>query len=301
MKRFTLLAAGLAFFAMGHAAEPVAPGFELALVDMQGQKKVLGRVAAAAYAPRVSPDGTRVAFEQTDAATSDTPELTRIYVARLDDFDKPKGMQVTVTARRNVAPVWSPDSDFIAFVATGNGPDALFYQRSDGWIQPKHLLDGRAFEGWRKDGLMTFLTLTGSRDYGISTFNFHTQEVTRLIDQPGSEQHSSSISPDGRWIAYASNETGRHEVWLEPLPQTGQRLQITRQGGSHPQWSPDGTKIYFDNGGRIHRLDMTLGATPRASEPVPLPITGFQQGELRRQYDLLPDGSGFVMLIPIQR
>lgn len=305
MKKFALLAAGLAFFAIGHAAAPAParPGLELALVDMQGQKKVLGTVSPDAFAPRVSPDGTRVAFEQTDAATSDLPEMTRLYVARLnEDLDKRIPMEITVIARRNLAPVWSADSDFLAFIATGNGADALFYQRSDGWIQPKYLVDASAVEGWSKGGLITFVTRTGERDYGISTIDFHTREVSRLIDQPGSAQHSSHVSPDGKWIAYASNETGRHEVWLEPLPVTGKRIQLTRQGGNHPQWSPDGTKIYFQQAGRIHRLDMTMGgAEPRASEPVVLPVTGFQQGELRRQYDLTPDGRGFVMLFPAAR
>jgi Tol biopolymer transport system component len=303
MKRFKLLAvAGMAFVGFAQAGAPAAPaaaGYELALVDMQGQKKVLGTVSASAFAPRVSPDGTRVAFEQLDAATADLPELRKIYVAPLNDLAKRKGTQVTVISRENIAPVWSADSDFLAFVATGNGPDAIFFQRADGGIQPKYLLDGRAVEGWYKDGVITFLTLKGNRDYGISMLDFHTRKVTPLVDLPGSEQHSSRISPDGKWIAYSSNETGRQEVWLEPLPQTGKRFQLTTQGGRHPQWSPDGRQIYFDDqNNRLFRMDVTIGAEPRAAAPVQLPISGFQQGDLRRQYDLTPDGKAFVMLFP---
>jgi serine/threonine-protein kinase len=126
-----------------------------------------------------------------------------------------------------------------------------------------------------------------------------TKKVTPLADQPGSDQHSSRISPDGRWIAYASTETGRQEVWLEPLPQTGKRFQLTQQGGRHPVWSPDGTRIYFDQDGRMFRLDLTLTAAPGAAAPVPLPISGFQQGDLRRQFDLMPDGMAFLMLYPV--
>jgi Tol biopolymer transport system component len=269
---------------------------------MQGQKKVLGTVSASAFAPRVSPDGTRVAFEQTDAATADLPELRKIYVAPLDDLEKRAGTQVTVISRVNIAPVWSADSDFLAFVATGNGPDTIFYQRADGGIQPKYLVDGRAVEGWYKDGTITFITLLGDRDYNISMLDFHTGKVTPLVDIHGSEQHSSRISPDGKWIAYASNETGRQEVWLEPLPQTGKRFQLTSQGGRHPQWSPDGKQIYFDDqNGRLFRMDLTIGAEPRAGSPVLLPISGFVQGDLRRQYDITPDGKGFVMLFPLRQ
>jgi Tol biopolymer transport system component len=303
MHRWTLLAAALACASITHAAAPAPATYELALVDMQGQKKVLGEVLASAFAPRVSPDGTRVVFEQTDPATADSPELTRLYVAPLADLSLRKGMQVTVISRTNVAAVWSPDGDWLAFVAQGNGPDALHYQRSDGWIQPKYLLDGRAFEGWYEGDQLVFITLTGDRDYGISMLDFKSKKVTPLIDLPGSEQHSSRISPDGKWIAYASTETGRQEVWIEPLPVTGRRFQLTRNGGRHPQWSPDGAKIYFDDeAGQMFVMDVsTTAGEPRAGEPAALPIKGFVQGPNRRQYDLTPDGKAFVMLFPTRQ
>lgn len=308
MKRSSLLAATMALVATAHAAQPPAAppaaaqpaGFELALVDMQGQKKVLGTVPGTVFAPRISPEGRRVVLEQTDPpAGPGEPELRRLYVGELDQLDKRKPLQVTVVSRINTAGVWSPDGDFIAFLATGNGSDALFYQRADGGIQPIFLVDGRAVEGWYRDGKIVFLTLTGNRDYGISMLDVNTKKVTRLIDYPGSEQHSSRISPDGNWIAYASNETGRQEVWLEPLPQTGKRFQLTKNGGRHPLWSPDGKKIHFDQGGRMYSIDLTLGSEARASEPAALPITGFQQGDLRRQFDLTPDGKSFLMMFPV--
>jgi eukaryotic-like serine/threonine-protein kinase len=301
MNRFKMLVAGMAFLGAVHAAEPNPTAFEMTLVDMQGQKKVLGTVPGSVFSPRVSPEGRRVAFEQLDPpAGPGEPELLRLYVGELTALDKRRPMQETVSARRNLAPIWSPDGDWLAFLASGNGPDALYYQRSDGGIQPKYLIDGRAVEGWYDGGKLAFITLTGNRDYGISLLDTKTKQVTRLVDQPGTEQHSSRISPDGRWLAYASNETGRQEVWLEPLPQTGKRYQLTKQGGRHPLWSPDGKKLYFDQDGRMFRLDLSFAAEPGAGEPVALPITGFQQGDLRRQYDLMPDGSGFVMLFPVR-
>jgi Tol biopolymer transport system component len=267
---------------------------------MQGQKKVLGTVPASAFAPRVSPDGTSVAFEMIDPEISKEygADVTRVFVADLGSFDKPRGLQMTVIARRNIAPVWTPDGQWIAFLATGNSSDALFWERADGGIQPIYLLDGRAVEGFFGDHKMNFLTLKGDRDYGISMYDTQTREVMPLIDLPGSEQHSSEVSPDGRWIAYVSTETGRQEVWLEPLPLTGQRVQLTKNGGRHPQWSPDGTQIYFDQDGQLFRMQVATGAAPKAADPAALPIRGFQQGDLRRQYDLLPDGKGFLMLFP---
>jgi serine/threonine-protein kinase len=286
----------MVFFGIGHAAEPAAAGFELTLVDLQGQKKVLGSLPGSAVAPRVSPDGTRVAFELTE--DSPPPPVTRPYVAQLEKLDQKRALQPTLLLTRNVSPVWSHDNDWIAFLSTGNGTDSIFWQRADGTIQPKYLVDGRAPEGLYEGRLLAFLTLKGDKDYGISLLNLTTNNITR-IDQAGSAQHSSEISPDGKWIAYTSDETGRQEVWAEPLPLTGKRFQLTTQGGSHPEWSPDGSKIYYDQDGKLFRLDITVSAeAPRAGQPVTLPITGFQQTGLRRQYDLTPDGKGFVMLFP---
>jgi Tol biopolymer transport system component len=298
MNRLRLLAAGLVFVGMAHAGAPAPASYELALVDMQGQKNVLGRLPTSVFAPRVSPDGKRVAFELDDAPVANQSPVTRLYVAPIDQLDKREVLQQTVISTRNIAPVWSPEGDWIAFMATGNGGDQLFWQRSDGGIQPLFLADGRAPEGLYDGGKLAFITLAANRDYGISLLDVHTKKVTKLVDLPGSEQHSSRISPDGKWITYVSNETGRYEVWLEPIPQTGRRFQLTKSGGRHPVWSPDGSRIYFDQGGRMYRLDLTLGAEASAGAPAELPISGFQQIDLRRQFDLMPDGRSFLMLFP---
>ncbi len=109
------------------------------LVDLQGQKKVLGTLPGTVVAPRVAPDGKRVAFEMLSPPVPGEPQLTQVFVANLDTLDKQRALQSTVTARKNVSPVWSTNGDWIAFLATGNGGDALFREHSDGWIQPKYL------------------------------------------------------------------------------------------------------------------------------------------------------------------
>jgi len=309
MFRVRLLAATLTIAGIAHGAEPTpaapaAPAaFQLALVTEQGQKTVLGTLPPSVFAPRVSPDGRQIAFELAEeGAPAGQPPNMRLYVAPLEAPDKRRALQYTLTSTRNIAPMWSPEGDFIVFLAQGNGNDMLFRQRADGYIQPSFVVDGRAPEGWYKGGTLAFITRKTDHDYGISLLDLTTKKVTRLVDIEGSDQHSSRISPDGKWIAYSSNETGRQEVWVEPLPQTGKRLQLTKDGGRHPMWSPDGRKIYFDQDGRMYRLDLTVGADSlQASAPTGLPITGFQQGDLRRQFDLMPDGKAFLMLFPQQK
>ena len=309
MPRLRLLAAMFAMAGITHAAEqpsatPAQPGaYQLALVTEQGQKTLLGTLPPSVFAPRVSPDGKQVAFELAEeGAAAGQPPNMRLYVAPLEAPDKRRALQYTLTSTRNIAPMWSPEGDFIVFLAQGNGNDMLFRQRADGYIQPSFVVDGRAPEGWYKGGRLVFITRKGDHDYGISLLDLGTKMVTRLVDIEGSDQHSSRISPDGKWIAYSSNETGRQEVWVEPLPQTGKRHQLTKAGGRHPMWSADGRRIYFDQDGRMYRLELSISAeSVQAGAPEGLPITGFQQGDLRRQFDLMPDGRTFLMLFPVQK
>ena len=299
MRRVTLLAAGMALCTLGHAAEP-KPAFQLALVDMQGQKKILGTLPDSVIAPRVSPDGTQVTLEQTDPPTGPgAPSLTNVYVGDLNDMDKRTMMRNTVIAQKDISPVWAADGQWVAFVAVGNAANAIFWERSNGSEQPRYLLDGQAPEGMYPGWRMTYLTLKGDKDYGISMVDVHTKQVTPLVDLPGSAQHSSAISPDGNWLAYTSDETGRDEIWLEPLPATGKRVQLTRNGGNHAEWAPGGKTLYFDQGGQMFRMEVTTGDAPGGGDPVALPIKGFVQGGMRRQYDLMPDGRGFLMLFPL--
>src|SRR4030095_6129773 len=168
---------------------------------------------------------------------------------------------------------------------------------------PEHLLDARSAEGWMPGGRqMRFLTLkeeAGSRDYDIALFDTSSRIGTPLVGLPVSAQHTSPVSPAGRWLAYASNETGRYELWLEPLPRTGARYQITRDGGGHPLWLPDGRSLYFDRGQQLFTLALNRAAPASSGDPVALPIRGFAQGEYRRQFELMPNGQEFVMLFPI--
>ncbi|HTQ36781.1 MAG TPA: hypothetical protein VMH77_07075 [Steroidobacteraceae bacterium] len=300
MNRFVSLAAGLALAGSAHAAAPAA-GFQLTLVDMQGNKKVLGTLPDSVVAPRLSPDGRQVAFELTDPPAPNTPPSVKVYIADLDNLDKRRAIPQTIVEPRNLSPIWSPDDQWLIFQASGNGSDDLFQARLIANVseQPTYIGDGRSPEVVDKHGHVIFLTLQGDKDYGIAQLDPKTRKVTRLVDQPGSAQYGGALSPDGRWIAYTSDETGSAEVWLEPLPTSGKRVQLTKNGGAHPEWSPDGTKIYFDQGGQIYQMSIAVaGGTPQAGNAAALPIQGFQQSDLRRQYDLMPDGKAFVMLFP---
>ena len=271
-------------------------GYELTLVSVDGKRTVLGRLPASVYAPRISPDGRRVAFETRDP---NGPDGGRLWVADLSDLAGRRALPGTA-APLNWAPMWSPDGTRLLFLASGDRPDSIYWRAADGTGDAEHLLDARSAEGWNAGGaVLRFLTLAGNGDYGISLFDMATRTVTTLIDRPASAQHSSAVSPDGRWIAYASNETGRYEVWLEPLPPTSVRYRVTSSGGSHPLWAPDGRSIYFDRDRQLFQLALNLDGPAPAGPPAALPIKGFAQAEYRRQFDMMPGGREFLVLVPL--
>jgi eukaryotic-like serine/threonine-protein kinase len=289
----------IAFVAGAHTTAQRLAGFDLAIVDLDGSKKVLGRLPLSVFAPRLSPDGKRVAFETRERSGADG---ARLWIAELSDLAGRRPVANPV-GPVDWAPMWSLDGARLVFIVSSERGDAIYSRRADGSDTPEHLIDARSAEGWMPGGKqMRFLTLKeegGNRDYDISLFDMSSHAITPLVGGPGSAQHSSAVSPDGRWLAYASNETGRYELWLEPLPRTGMRYQITRDGGSHPLWLPDGRSLYFDRGQQMFQLTLNLTTPASIDDPVPLPIKGFAQGEYRRQFDLMPGGRQFLMLFPV--
>jgi dipeptidyl aminopeptidase/acylaminoacyl peptidase len=127
--------------------------------------------------------------------------------------------------------------------------------------------------------------------------NAATKAVT-LVNAPSS---NSSVSPDGRWIAYHSGQfPERNEVYVEPLPPTGEKHQITTKGGVNPLWSPDGKELFFETIGPSSQiLDVGVDTTKglRFVNPRPLPIEGVVNSGAR-PYDVTPDGKRFVVMVP---
>lgn len=300
---FTLLAA------CGGSGGRDGSGFAVALVDPQGEVRRLGNLPRSVFAPRVSPDGTQVAFELGDPPEEPGAGLQRIWIAPLERLDRRRALPPVGTGR-NWAPMWTRDGEHIVFLVTQAGGNVLYLRRADGTGEATRLTEGLSAESTTPDGRrISFITQAGDRDYGISMLHLGASTTRVLIDLPGSEQHSSHISPDGQWFAYVSNETGAHEIWVEPLPPSGVRHRVTYDGGSHPVWSTDGAFLYYDRGGSLLRVSFAVEApaheehgeqsgTPVFGEPELLPVSGFQQGYRRRQFDVMPDGSGFLMLYP---
>ena len=266
------------------AQRPV-PLLRLDLVDHSGKHTELGTLPISTFAPRTSPDGRHLTFDTQDGPT--------VWIA---DFPSLKAMRRLPSTAKY--PMWSADSERIFFIAVHNGQEALYWRKADGTGDAELLAEpARAPEHLLKRlQSITFITLKG--DYDLWRYSLADRKATPLVEVPRSSQHSSRISPDERWLAYVSDETGRFEIYVQPIPITGARYQITKDGGEHPVWSPDGREIYFNRDDRLFSVAVSTGSTVTAAMPMELPITGFIQDVGRRQFDITADGKQFLMLFP---
>lgn len=287
-------AAAAIVLAMQAAAGQAPATYDLTLAAVDGTTKILGRLPATVLAPRVSPDGQEIAFDMRDP---ESPDGGGLWVAPISNLDARRSVPGT-GAPLNGAPLWTPDGERLLFLASGSRADAIFWRRADGTGDAEHLLDARGVEAWTAPHAFCYLTLAGNADYGIAQFDVMSRTSTTLVDRPGSAQHSCAASPDRRWLAYASNETGRYEVWLTPLPPTAVRYRLTGDGGTHPIWLPDGRSLYFYRDRQLFSLTLNLDGPAPVGGPRRLPIKGFAQTGQRRQFDLMPNGREFLVLMP---
>jgi Tol biopolymer transport system component len=258
---------------------PPAPR-RLVVVDRNNNQTVLGEVPGNSNGPRVSPDGKRLAIGIDGlyvGAVASPLDLTRIGPGRF--------------------PYWSADGTRLFFEA----PDAeiLLWRRVEGPDETEQLVTpARAPESRSPDGRTLSYVKSENNLFSGWTLDLATKTPTQ-IPNSGPEALGTSISPDGRWIAYQSTASGRYEVYVQPLGRPGPAVQVTTQGAFRPLWSAGQREMFFDDGNRqLFAVPIRTEPTFSAGMPVPLAIKGFfQAGVGRRQYDLLPDGR-FVMMFP---
>jgi Tol biopolymer transport system component len=155
-------------------------------------------------------------------------------------------------------------------------------------------------QSWSPDG--TAIACLRIRDDGSSDVwilpTDGNRRPTPFLDTPFADVQPE-FSPDGRWISYASNESGRFEVYVRPYPGPGGKVQVSNDGGFEPAWRRDGKELFYRSGAKM----MSVAVRPGSANPFGKPVTIFEKGGLysepnleRRLYDVAPDGTRFVML-----
>ena len=201
-------------------------------------------------------------------------------------------------------PAWSPDGQKVGFLRDSLNTSTVFERRADGSTPERLLarLDRQVQEvTWSPDGrwivLRTDNGAAGAGDLvGIRTSGDTTP--VPLVTGAFTELHPA-VSPDGRWFAYTSNESGANEVYVRPFPATmGARWQVSNGGGMQPRWSPDGRELfYIDAKDHLIAARVRPGPTFEVAELRPLfDASGFTIDNFHSSYEVLPGGRGFVFL-----
>jgi Tol biopolymer transport system component len=218
---------------------------------------------------RISPDGRTVSFTRVVNANNDVwlIDVMRGVLRRL-----------TSDPADDLSPIWSPDGRHVAYRSRkGKGNQNIFRKAVDGTGDDELLVESQENKGpldWSRDGgyLLYYAesAKTGNDIYALSLNDRKSVPVVVT----NADEGNARFSPDGRWIAFSSNETGRSEIYVQPFPGTGRKsAPISTNGGSAPQWRSDGKEIFYlgaDN--RVMAVPVTLrpNAAVEAEAAVPL-------------------------------
>jgi serine/threonine-protein kinase len=265
-------------------------GNQLAWYGRNGER--LGAVGepGSLYGPRVSPDGSRIALDISgDSNQGD------IWVL---DSERGSGSRVTVWPEDDSYPIWSPDGEELMFSSTrGEGIFKLYRVDFQGGTEPELVLDkegGDVVPGaWPSDGTRVFFShATEGQIWELDT---ETGE-TRSVIESGFTKGDFSVSPDGSWITYDSNETGQSEVYLASLPQGEQRARVSTEGGKAPLWARDGSEIFFmsPHSDAILRASVSFEAGRPVIGRVEKLIGVEMKVHSKRQFDTV-DGQRFLL------
>jgi dipeptidyl aminopeptidase/acylaminoacyl peptidase len=273
----------------------------LVWVDRQGHETPLAVPARAYVCVRLSPDGTRAVLNTYDGQSDLwTLDLTRQTLTRL-----------TFDPAIDLDPIWSPDGRRIFFASNRAGAYNLYVREADGTGSDQRIAvsDNATYPiSIAPDQSFLFGGDLGSHT-GYDLFRLplrpssdadatHGRTADHLLQTPAME-YGIELSPDGHFIAYQSDESGRFEIYVRPYPKlTDGRWQVSTNGGRMPLWSRDGHELlYLDGNGRLTSVSVDTSATSvRAGTPMTLLHTTYSTPDVSRSYDMSPDGRRFLMI-----
>jgi serine/threonine-protein kinase len=269
--------------------DPRASERELVWLDRKGSTRLLTEVRRNYGAPSFSPDGRRlavVAFGVTGGLSAN------IWIY---DLARDSWAQLT-SGGSNSSPVWSPDGKRMVFASNRNGPINLFWVPTDRSAEPEQLTNTTGWpiaSSWAPDGRTLIVSVQpGASGYDLSELSLDGDRTMRPLLATPSSEDAARLSPDGRWMAYHSNESGRPEVYVTRYPDPSGKSQISTNGGTDPVWSPDGRELYFRSGNKLMAVSIETAPEVRSGLPRALFEGPFDA------FDITPDGERFVLVRP---
>jgi eukaryotic-like serine/threonine-protein kinase len=244
--------------------------------------------------PRLSPDGERILLRKL--ATNCELwiyDLQRRVLTRL------------AYENDNHDPLWMPDGKGVVFDVPNGSVRGLVWQAADGSGNLKPLTHGlQSFvpSSWSGDGRRLALTLSDKNVSQIWVLDRDGAPEPQPFHQNGFDEKSASFSPDGRYLAYSSDQSGRFEIYITAYPGPGAVTQVSPDGGTNPLWSRDGRELFYQN--KMKMMAVKVATQPGlsvgvAQELFRTDINPAYRRVFGREYDVTPDGKRFVMLAPV--
>jgi len=260
---------------------------DMYLVDRKGQERKLDMPAHDYVDPAFSPDGRRIACMFRSMSGQQLAVLDR-------DRDL---FTILVSNGLNAAPVWMPDSKTVWFDGVDRQQHGIYRIVADG-VSALQLVRATPLSSHVTSIAGGYAAVTvsdpaTSADLWLLNMN-KGAEMTLFKATPAAERQGS-LSPDGQWLAYASNESGHSEIYVEPVPGAGGRRQISTDGGEEPRWVRNGREITYRSGTKMMSVPVEVQPTFLVGKPVQLFDRKFDRGVGVAGYDVTPDGQTFVM------
>jgi len=254
------------------------------IVDRAGKVESVGLPPRMYEAFQLSPDGRRAAFQ---IAASDHD----IWVY---EFDRRALTRIT-DRNENIFPTWTPDGKYIIYSHYRGPPPVLYRRRADGSGEPEVLTQSSGVraqlaEAVTPDGrFVLYNQYIDSDDIDIDMYDFETKTTASWL-KTTKREYAPRVSPDGRWVAYGSDGSGRSEIYVQAFSGDTRRYQISTQGGDFPRWRADGRELFFMRGGTVYGVALKPGNDLAPGIP-----QAVLSGEFYGQFDVFPDGNRFLM------
>lgn len=266
---------------------------QLSWLDRSGREIEALPIRGDLYAPKLSHDGRRVALTRMDDRGVAAGDIW-IY-----DLVRGVGTRITSDPAHDRSPLWSTDDQWILFSSDRTGRWNLYRKRSTG-VGPDELVFSSNFNSdatfWSRDG-RSLIVNDLSAEQDLWEVLLPDGRATRLFKTP-SKEAGGQISPDGKWIAYSSDETGRDEVYVQSFPPSDARWRISTAGGLSPKWRSDGRELFYTDAKRnLIAVDVSLQPSFRAGAPVLL-FDAKMLRDIPRYFDVTADGQRFLVVKP---
>jgi len=261
----------------------------LVWVDRDGKEEPLAAEPQGYLSPRISPDGSRLAITVSESGGVDV----WIY-----DLERETLTRLTFDPAADLFPVWTPDGQRIVFDSSRDGTvQNLFWKAADGTGQVERLTtsqNNQRAHSFSPDGKRLVFRDLVTRD--LQVLSMEGERTSQPLFQSQFDESKAMISPDGHWIAYESNETGR-QIYVRPFPNVEEgKWQISRDGGQEPVWAPRGQELFYRNGEAMMVVGIKTEPTFTAGNPVVLFRGRYGTSETGVNYDISPDGQRFLMM-----